>query len=356
MGHSSFKAVIALAKNGASGIVIMDIPAKTLGLDACAACIAGKSVHPPHKKGRQRANKYLEQVHIDIAGPMPIKSAGGKEYLYVIVDDYTRMVHTKALRLKLEAVEAFREFKAGVERVLGNRLCEVMTDNACELSMGEMHKLCEREGIKLNTTVLYHPALNGVAKRAIGVLTNSVQAMLHDSGLPKYLWAEVFSTATYVHNRTPMSALDRLTPYEKLYSMKLNISDLQAFGAPCTIVQPAIKLKRLDDRAMMCLFLGYKYDGRGYRVWCPERRVVVEVRDVIFFEDGLPTSPLHMSAQDDDLIIQQPTEHSNNPVPIIMDQPGEATELSAPQTTTPTIQQPVPTSEPQERLIVRLPR
>ncbi len=73
-----------------------------------------------------------------------------------------------------------------------------------------MHELCECEGIKLNMTVPNHPALNRVAKQAIRVLTNIVQVMLHDSGLPKFLWAEAFSTMTYVHNRTLTRALDGL--------------------------------------------------------------------------------------------------------------------------------------------------
>ena len=164
LGHASFKTVVALAKSGASGIVISDIPAKIPGLDACAACVAAKSVHLPHKEGRKRGSRYLERVHINIAGPMPVRSAGGREYVYVIVDDYTRDVYMKSLRLKSEAVEAFKEFKAVAERNSGMKLCEVMTDNTRELCMGEMRELCEREGIKLNTMVPYHPASNGVAE------------------------------------------------------------------------------------------------------------------------------------------------------------------------------------------------
>ena len=64
--------------------------------------------------------------------------------------------------------------------------------------MGEMWVFCNLEGIKLNTTALYHPASNGVAERTIGILTNSVRAMLSNSGLPKSLWAEAFNTATYM--------------------------------------------------------------------------------------------------------------------------------------------------------------
>jgi len=85
-----------------------------------------------------------------------------------------------------------------------------MTDNACKLLIGEMRDICERDGIKLHTTVLYHPASNGVAERAIGVLAAAAHAMLHDAGLPEKLWAETFSTVTYLRNRTPTRALNGL--------------------------------------------------------------------------------------------------------------------------------------------------
>ena len=39
----------------------------------------------------------------------------------------------------------------------------------------------------------------------------------------------------------------------------------------------------------MCYFVDYKYDGGGYRVWDPKRRVVAESKDIVFFEDGLPS-------------------------------------------------------------------
>ena len=145
---------------------ISDLPEKTPGLDACAACVVAKAVHLLHKEGRMRATEYLERVHIDIAGPMPVRSAGGKEYLYVVVDDYTRTVYARHLRLKSEAIEAFKAFKAAAENESGKKIREVLTDNARELCMREMRELCVQEGIKLHTSVPYHPASNGVAERA----------------------------------------------------------------------------------------------------------------------------------------------------------------------------------------------
>jgi hypothetical protein len=52
LGHPMCKMVMALACDGASRMVITDLPVKVPGLDGCAACIVAKSVHLPHKEGR----------------------------------------------------------------------------------------------------------------------------------------------------------------------------------------------------------------------------------------------------------------------------------------------------------------
>jgi hypothetical protein len=218
LGHPSFKTVVALAESGADGMIITDLPMKTPGLDACAACVAAKSVHLPHRDGRNRAETYLDRVHIDIAGPMQVKSASGKEYAYILIDDQTRVVYMRPLRHKSDTLEAFRIFKAAAENESQRKICEVMTDNARELCMGEMKTICEESGIQLNTSVRYSPESNGVAERTIGVLTGAVRAMLHDSGLPKFLWAEAFSAVTYVSLLLRLPTNSPITDFDEVCS------------------------------------------------------------------------------------------------------------------------------------------
>ena len=62
--------------------------------------------------------------------------------------------------------------------------------------------------------------------------------------MPKSLWAEAFSIATYIGNRTATKALDARTHYDMLYDVKLDLANLRAFGAPCAIVGPSEKLKK----------------------------------------------------------------------------------------------------------------
>ena len=55
----------------------------------------------------KRTGKRVSWVHINIAGPVAITLASGREYVYIVVDDYTRAVYA--------AIEAFKEFKAAAE-------------------------------------------------------------------------------------------------------------------------------------------------------------------------------------------------------------------------------------------------
>jgi len=115
---------------------------------------------------------------------------------------------------------------------------------------------------------------------------------MYDALLWTVLSLPSFHLATHVHNRTPKQALGGRTPYEVFYGGRPDASRLRTFGVLCIIVEPKERLKQLDDRVTMCPFVGYKYEGGGYRIWDPKRQVVVESTDVVFF-DVLPSPTLN---------------------------------------------------------------
>ena len=78
-------------------------------------------------------------------------------------------------------------------------------------------------------------------------------------------------------------ALDRNAHYEMLYNMKLDLADLHAFSTLCAIVNLSEKMKKIDDRTSMCVFVGYGgcgYNLCGYRVWDLRNPIVVKFRDI----------------------------------------------------------------------------
>ncbi|GJQ94324.1 hypothetical protein Tco_0005463 [Tanacetum coccineum] len=79
----------------------------------CFACEQGKSKkvsHPP--KVVPSNHSKLELLHIDLCGPMRVASINGKQYILVIVNDYSRFTWVYFLRTKDETLEIIRNFIA----------------------------------------------------------------------------------------------------------------------------------------------------------------------------------------------------------------------------------------------------
>nr|GEU32990.1 hypothetical protein [Tanacetum cinerariifolium] len=72
----------------------------------CSACAMGKSKkksHTPKSKDTNQEKLYL--LHMDLCGPMRIKSVNEMKYILIIVDDYSRFTWAKCLRSNDEALD-----------------------------------------------------------------------------------------------------------------------------------------------------------------------------------------------------------------------------------------------------------
>nr|GEW92308.1 retrovirus-related Pol polyprotein from transposon TNT 1-94 [Tanacetum cinerariifolium] len=67
-----------------------------------------KKSHKPKFEDTNQEKLYL--LHMDLCGPMRVKSVNGKKYILVIVDDYSRFTWVKCLRSKDEALDFIIKF------------------------------------------------------------------------------------------------------------------------------------------------------------------------------------------------------------------------------------------------------
>ena len=68
--------------------------------------LRGKQVRNSFKlKNCVSNNRPLKMFHMDLYGPMKITSRGGKRYVLVVVDDYSRFTWTLFLASKDETFE-----------------------------------------------------------------------------------------------------------------------------------------------------------------------------------------------------------------------------------------------------------
>ena len=88
-----------------------------------------------------------------------------------------------------------------LEKQSGCPLLVVRSDNGSEYINSTLGTFFKEKGVLCQTTVRYTPEQNGKAERLNRTLLDRVRAMLEDSGLPKTLWAEAATTASYLRNR-----------------------------------------------------------------------------------------------------------------------------------------------------------
>ena len=87
-GHVNFKQVAKVSKfEAVEGLQKFGKVEKTF----CAACQMGKQKKASHHKVNVIASsRCLELLHVDLMGPTRTESLGGKRYIMVIVDDFSR--------------------------------------------------------------------------------------------------------------------------------------------------------------------------------------------------------------------------------------------------------------------------
>jgi len=101
-------------------------------------------------------------------------------------------------------------------------------------------------------------------------------------GIVEIFGQKTISIACYLVNRSPHTSIDSKIPEELWLDNPVNYSILRVFG--CTVFAHVNKAK-LALRSTKCIFLGYASESKGYRLWCPNSKKVIQSRDINFNEN-----------------------------------------------------------------------
>ena len=137
-------------------------------LNPCIGCSMAKGLRKAiHKTTSTRASKKLGRVFVDLCGPKHVSAAGGKRYMMIIRDDFTRFTWLKFLRNKLDAADAFKEFLADT-RTEGD--VEIVRSDGGGEFRGRFSQVCVDNRIKQEFTTPDTPQYNGVAERGLALI------------------------------------------------------------------------------------------------------------------------------------------------------------------------------------------
>ncbi|GJW72659.1 retrovirus-related pol polyprotein from transposon TNT 1-94 [Tanacetum coccineum] len=130
LSHLNFDTINNLAKND----LVIGVPKfKYHKEHLCPSCEQGKikrASHPP--KPVPNSKQRLHLLHMDLRGPMRIASLNGKQYVLVIVDDYSCYTWVHFLRSKDEAPEVIKTFLNRITVLLQSPVIIIRTNNGAE--------------------------------------------------------------------------------------------------------------------------------------------------------------------------------------------------------------------------------
>lgn len=244
---------------------------------SCEICLQAKQQRKPFSSERQRADRPLALVHTDVSGPVHPETHDGKRYVLSFIDDYTHFAKVYLLRSKSEVESCFKNYVNESERFFDKKVHTIRLDNGSEYCTNSLIGWCRDRGLVLDFTTVNSPSLNGTAERYFRSLFEKARALIFDSGLEKEMWGEAILVSTYLLNRSPTTALENCTPFEKWYGKPPNLKYLQVFGSIVSAKETGY-VKKLDPRAKTYIFIGY--GSNCYRLWDKNSRKIIRSRDV----------------------------------------------------------------------------
>ena len=107
------------------------------------------------------------------------------------------------------------------------------------------------------------------------------------------------SLVIYLMNRCWISRVHDISPHERFYGKKLDLSHVRIFGSITYVHIPDEEWQKVDPKSEKCILLGYSPEQKGYKCFNPSTRKVWVSRDVVFDKwafwytiDSTPSEPI----------------------------------------------------------------
>jgi transposase InsO family protein len=131
----------------------------------CAPCHHGKMIVASHSLVNTVMTEYPGQLlHMDTVDPSRVRSMGGKWYVLVIVDDYSRYSWVFFLERKDEVFEHFQSLTLRLNNEHLNCLKVIRSDNETEFKNASFDDFCLEHGIDQQFSAPRVSQQNGVVE------------------------------------------------------------------------------------------------------------------------------------------------------------------------------------------------
>jgi hypothetical protein len=192
------------------------------------------------------------------------------------------------MRHKYETYHYLTLFCAMVKTQFKCTVQQVRSDHGFEFISNPMQTYFQQNGIVHQLSCVNTPQQNGVVECKHRHLLEVARALRFQAHLPISFWGECILTAAYLINYTPTPLLLGKTPYELLFHSSPSYSHIRVFGCLCYAHDHPKHRDKFGSRAQRCVFIGYPFGQKGYRVFNLTTKRIFTSRDVHFHETQFP--------------------------------------------------------------------
>lgn len=184
----------------------------------CEVCDRAKHHRNRYLHRNCYAKTILEKLHLDINGPLDF-GLNNERYFCVLVDEHSRMCFVGILKSKGEAQEWIKSTIMREQAKMCLKVSYLRSDNGSEVLSNDIKSFIDEQGITLELTPTYEPALNGIAERVQDTLLEKMRCLLLEANLPHSFWPFALLAAAERYSVTPHSSIGFKSPLE-VYSGK----------------------------------------------------------------------------------------------------------------------------------------
>uniref|UniRef100_A0A803NM80 Retroviral polymerase SH3-like domain-containing protein n=1 Tax=Cannabis sativa TaxID=3483 RepID=A0A803NM80_CANSA len=130
---------------------------------------------------------------------------------------------------------------------------------------------------------LWHRRLRHPSDRVVKLVP-----AISSRNLPITFWGECVLGAVYLINRTPSGLLQNKTPFEILFGHTPTFDELKVFGCLAFAHNQNAKGNKFAPRSRKCVFIGYPYGKKGWKLYDLQTGDIFVSRDVKFHENEFP--------------------------------------------------------------------
>ncbi|MBW0549043.1 hypothetical protein O181_088758 [Austropuccinia psidii MF-1] len=254
------------------------------GKQTCDICLKGKITALPFSSKFVPATSNLENIHLNLCGPISTPNVSGYQYFMIIIDQFSKFISVKLLKHKNKAFTHFKEFKNAAKNFHSKKIKRMISDGGGELKNNYFEKLCSKSGIKRCLSPAYTPQHNGISERGNSSIIEKARFLLIQFSLPMKFWGEAIATAAFLCNLIPKKD-NNTRLFENWYHQKPPLKHLKPFGCQSRIqISPQLCTHKFAPFSWEGVPLGFENNGSSYRILKSWEQAVVISRHVVFDE------------------------------------------------------------------------